>query len=200
MTCRHTAEVVLVWKNNICMPQHSGDSSTSTIILQFSSWFLRTAATRAAPLPEPSVDSIRSNLYSTPISWPILKDHVYRMVIVEGCCTMARSSSFRSKLYIGWHKSIVSSDWSDTMVWLVKYCCTSPITILYRWSLVLVDLVKGLICLSGSSGSQVLHKTVSPAIYSSFIKTQSSHLLTSPHISSHVLLTQKSRAKVSRLG
>ena len=45
------------------------------------------------------------------------KDHVYRMVIVEGHCTMARSSSIRSKLFIGWHKSIVSSDWSDTMVW-----------------------------------------------------------------------------------
>ena len=45
------------------------------------------------------------------------KDHLYRMVIVEGCCTMARSSSYRSKLFIGWHKSIVSSDWSDTMVW-----------------------------------------------------------------------------------
>ena len=45
------------------------------------------------------------------------KDHVYRMVIVEGCCTMARLSSFRSKLFIGWHKSIVSSDWSDTIVW-----------------------------------------------------------------------------------
>ena len=45
------------------------------------------------------------------------KDHVYRMAIVEGRCTMARSSSFRSKLFIGWHKSIVSSDWSDTMVW-----------------------------------------------------------------------------------
>ena len=44
------------------------------------------------------------------------KDHIYRMVIVEGCCTMARSSSFRSKLFIGWRKSIVSSDWSDTMV------------------------------------------------------------------------------------
>ena len=29
------------------------------------------------------------------------KDHVYRMVIVEGSCTMARSSSFRSKLFIG---------------------------------------------------------------------------------------------------
>ena len=46
-----------------------------------------------------------------------IKDHIYRMVIVEGCCTMARSPSFRSKLIIGWHKSIVSSDWSDTMVW-----------------------------------------------------------------------------------
>ena len=39
------------------------------------------------------------------------------MVIVEGRCTMARSSSIRSKLFIGWHKSIVSSDCSDTMVW-----------------------------------------------------------------------------------
>ena len=45
------------------------------------------------------------------------KDHIYRMVIVEGHCTMARSSSW-SKLFIGWHKSIVCSDWSDTMVWL----------------------------------------------------------------------------------
>ena len=40
-------------------------------------------------------------------SWGVLvervevKDHVYRMAIVEGCCTMARSSSFRSKLFIG---------------------------------------------------------------------------------------------------
>ena len=29
------------------------------------------------------------------------KDHIYRMVIVEGCCTMARSSLLRSKLFIG---------------------------------------------------------------------------------------------------
>ena len=29
------------------------------------------------------------------------KDHIYRMVIVEGRCTMARSSSFRSKLFLG---------------------------------------------------------------------------------------------------
>ena len=34
-------------------------------IPQIFSWLLRTAATRAAPRPEPSVDSIRSNLYST---------------------------------------------------------------------------------------------------------------------------------------
>ena len=45
------------------------------------------------------------------------KDHVYRMVIVKGCCTMARSSSLGANGFIGWHKSIVSSDWSDTMVW-----------------------------------------------------------------------------------
>ena len=30
-----------------------------------------------------------------------IKDHLYRMVIVKGCCTMIRSSSFRSKLFIG---------------------------------------------------------------------------------------------------
>ena len=34
-------------------------------IPQIFSWLLRTAATRAAPRPEPSVDSMRSNLYST---------------------------------------------------------------------------------------------------------------------------------------
>ena len=34
-----------------------------------SSWLLSTAATRAAPLPDPSVESIRSNLYST---WPVV--------------------------------------------------------------------------------------------------------------------------------
>ena len=36
------------------------------------------------------------------------------MVIVEGCCTMARSSSFRSKLFIGWHKKY-------SEFWLVRY-------------------------------------------------------------------------------
>ena len=63
------------------------------------------------------------------------KDHVYRMVIVEGCCTMARLSSFRSKLFIGWHKRIVSSDWSDTMVWFGPILLYLSFTILYIWSL-----------------------------------------------------------------
>ena len=65
----------------------------------------------------------------------ITKDHVYRMVIVEGRWTMARSSSFRSKLFIGWHKSIVSSDWSDTMVWFGQILLYLTIAILYTWSL-----------------------------------------------------------------
>ena len=34
-------------------------------------WFCKVAATSAAPLPEPSVDNIKSNLYSIPISWAI---------------------------------------------------------------------------------------------------------------------------------
>ena len=58
------------------------------------------------------------------------------MAIIEGRCTMARSTSFRSKLFIGWHKSIVSSDWSIQWFGLVKYCCTLTIAILYIWSLV----------------------------------------------------------------
>ena len=65
------------------------------------------------------------------------KDHVYRMAIVEGRCTMARSSSFRSKLFIGWHKSIVSSDWSDTMVWigqiLLLLYFSNPIHMIIDW-------------------------------------------------------------------
>ena len=43
-------------------------------------WFWRTAATRAAPLPLPSVDNIRSNLYSTPINWAM------RDLIMLGKC------------------------------------------------------------------------------------------------------------------
>ena len=35
------------------------------------------------------------------VKYVIIKDHIYRMVIVERRCTMARSSSFRSKLFIG---------------------------------------------------------------------------------------------------
>ena len=46
-----------------------------------------------------------------------IKDHIYRMVKVEGRCTQLTSSSLHTYIIIGWHKSIVSSDWSDTMVW-----------------------------------------------------------------------------------
>ena len=42
---------------------------------------------------------------------------IYRMVIVEGRCDQLTSSSLYTYIIIGWHKSIVSSDWSDTMVW-----------------------------------------------------------------------------------
>ena len=42
---------------------------------------------------------------------------IYRMVIVEGRCDQLTSSSLHTYIIIGWHKSIVSSDWSDTMVW-----------------------------------------------------------------------------------
>ena len=41
----------------------------------------------------------------------------------------------RSKLFNGWHKSIVSSDWSDTMVWFGQILLYLSFTILYIWSL-----------------------------------------------------------------
>ena len=49
--------------------------------------------------------------------WAEIKDHVYRMVKVEGRCTQLTLSSLHTYIIIGWHKSIVSSDWSDAMVW-----------------------------------------------------------------------------------
>ena len=52
---------------------------------------------------------------------------------------MARSSSFRSKLFIDWHKSIVSSDWSDTMVWFGQILLYLSFTILYIWSLLIPE-------------------------------------------------------------
>ena len=61
---------------------------------------------------------------------------IYRMVIVEGHCTKLTSSSLHT--YIGWHKSIVSSDWSDTMVWFGQILLLLSFTILYIWSLVLI--------------------------------------------------------------
>ena len=42
---------------------------------------------------------------------------IYRMVIVEGRCDQLTLSSLHTYIIIGWHKSIVSSDWSDTLVW-----------------------------------------------------------------------------------
>ena len=64
-----------------------------------------------------------------------LKDHIYRMVIVEGCCTKLTSSSLHTYIIIGWHKSIVSSDWSDTMVWFGQILLYLTFHILYTWSL-----------------------------------------------------------------
>ena len=54
---------------------------------------------------------------SQPVSSGIIKDHVYRIWKVEGRCTQLTLSSLHTYIIIGWHKSIVSSDWSDTMVW-----------------------------------------------------------------------------------
>ena len=51
---------------------------------------------------------------------------VYRMVIVEGRCDQLTLSLLHTYIIIGWHKSIVSSDWSDTMVWfgqILLYLC-----------------------------------------------------------------------------
>ena len=65
----------------------------------------------------------------------IIKDHVYRMVKVEGRCTQLMSSSLHKYIIIGWHKSIVSSDWSDTMVWFGQILLYLTFHILYIWSL-----------------------------------------------------------------
>ena len=67
----------------------------------------------------------------------IIKDHVYRMWKVEGRCTQLTSSSLHTYIIIGWHKSIVSSDWSDTMVWFGQILLYLTFHILYIWSLVL---------------------------------------------------------------
>ena len=60
-------------------------------IPQIFSWLLRTAATRAAPRPEPSVDSIRSNLYSTWLSGQTCTQPGYQVKLVlnlahKQCC------------------------------------------------------------------------------------------------------------------
>ena len=60
---------------------------------------------------------------------------IYRMVIVEGRCDQLTSSSLHTYVIIGWHKSIVSSDWSDTMVWFGQIFLLLSFTILYIWSL-----------------------------------------------------------------
>ena len=56
------------------------------------------------------------------------------MVIVEGRCTKLQLL-ISYILIIGWHKSIVSSDWSDTMVWFGQILLLLSFTILYIWSL-----------------------------------------------------------------
>ena len=79
-----------------------------------------------------SFPSLKSLLWS--------KDHVYRMWKVEGRCTQLTSSSLHTYIIIGWHKSIVSSDWSDTMVWFGQILLYLSFTILYIWSLVVAVL------------------------------------------------------------
>ena len=58
-----------------------------------------------------------------------------RMVKVEGRCTQLTLSSLHTYIIIGWHKSIVSSDWSDTMVWFGQILLYLTFHILYTWSL-----------------------------------------------------------------
>ena len=67
--------------------------------------------------------------------WEKCKDHVYRMWKVEGRCTQLTSSSLHTYIIIGWHKSIVSSDWSDTIVWFDQILLYLTFTILYTCSL-----------------------------------------------------------------
>ena len=59
----------------------------------------------------------------------LVKDHIYRMVIVEGRRTMARSSSLGANCSLVDTK--VSSDWSDTMVWFGQILLYLSFTILY---------------------------------------------------------------------
>jgi len=63
------------------------------------------------------------------------KEYVYRIWKVEGRCTQLTSSSLHTYIIIGWHKSIVSSDWSDTMVWFGQILLYLTFHILYTWSL-----------------------------------------------------------------
>ena len=55
---------------------------------------------------------------------------------VEGRCTQLTLSLLHTYIIIGWHKSTVSSDWSDTMVWFGQILLYLSFTILYIWSLI----------------------------------------------------------------
>ena len=70
---------------------------------------------------------------------------IYRMVIVEGRCDQLTLSSLHTYIIIGWHKSIVSSDWSDTMVWFGQILLLLSFTILYIISLDKLDKVSHLL-------------------------------------------------------
>ena len=70
-----------------------------------SGWFLRTAATSAAPRPEPSVESIRSNWYSTPISWEMrdLGRHTWQHA--DKHCKLASRKNGTGTIPLGWCSS-----------------------------------------------------------------------------------------------
>ena len=79
--------------------------------------------------------SLKILLHLPPLLLISCKDHVYRIWKVEGRCTQLTLSSLHTYIIIGWHKSIVSSDWSDTMVWFGPILLYLSFTI-YIWSLV----------------------------------------------------------------
>ena len=62
-----------------------------------------------------------------------IKDHIYRMVIVEGRCT--KLQLLISYIYNHWLTQKYSEFWLLRYNGLVKYCCTCTFTILYIWSL-----------------------------------------------------------------
>ena len=97
---------------------------------------------------------MRNKKFSQSSAAARFKDHVYRMVKVEGCSSWHRLHYIH--IIIGWHKSIVSSDWSDTMVWFGQILLYLTFTILYTWSLVFRDELPDMFLLWNSI---CIHKT-----------------------------------------